>query len=244
MLVYYVGCMATYRLPSIAKSTIEILKESGIDFTVLGDKEWCCGSVALRTGHIDIAKKLAEHNVEEIKKLGVDRVVTACAGCYRTFKVDYPELLGTDDLGFEVLHVPELLHELIETGKVELQQLDKTVTFHDPCHIGRHMDLYEIPRVVLQKVPGLELVEMERNKENARCCGAGGGVRSAFRDLSRNLADRRLEDAEETKAEILTTACPFCTYNLREAVDRNGTDIEMLDLPELFVRLLRKKSRK
>ena len=144
-------------------------------------------------------------------------------------------------MGFEVIHVPELLQELIETGKVKLHSFDKIVTFHDPCHIGRHMDLYEIPRIVLKKIPGLELVEMERNKENARCCGAGGGVRSGFRDLSRSLADRRLKDAEETRAEILTTACPFCTYNLRESVDRNGTDIEMLDFPELFLRLIKKK---
>ncbi|MHA1813605.1 MAG: (Fe-S)-binding protein [Candidatus Thorarchaeota archaeon] len=238
LLLYFVGCMATYRLPSIAEATIKTLKHAGVDFTLLGEDEWCCGSVALRTGHVKETEELARHNVDAIKATGADRVVTACAGCFRTLSVDYPRILGIE-MPFEVVHFPVLLKELIDEGRLKFPDSEEIrVTYHDPCHIGRHMGIYDEPREAIDSIPGVSRVEMFHNRETASCCGAGGGVRSTHRSLARGAADLRVLEAEETGADVLTTACPFCTFNLRESVERNGNKIEMLDLPEFVARRL------
>lgn len=239
MIVYFLGCMATYRLPSIAEATIKILKHAGVDFKTLGEDEWCCGSVTLRTGFNEEAEFLARHNVEALKEAGADRVVTACAGCFRTLSVDYPKILG-EELPFEVVHFPTLLKELIEEGKIQFPEDEQiAVTYHDPCHIGRHMGIYDDPREALEAIPNVELREMFKNRENASCCGAGGGVRSTNRDLARGAADTRIEEAEETGASVLTTACPFCTFNLRESTERSESEVEMLDFPEFVAKILK-----
>jgi heterodisulfide reductase subunit D len=238
MLVYFAGCMATYRLPTIAEATIKVLKHAGLDFKMLGEEEWCCGSVAFRTGFIEDGKKMARHNVDTLKSAGATRVVTACAGCFRTLSMDYPSILG-EELPFEVVHFPTLLKELIETGKLKFPEGEKiSVTYHDPCHIGRHMGLYDDPREALEGIPRVELREMYKSRETASCCGAGGGVRSTNRDLARGAAEIRVQEAEETGASVLTTACPFCTFNLRESVERSGSSIEMLDFPEFVCKIL------
>lgn len=238
MLIYFAGCMATYRLPNIAESTIKVLKHAGVDFSMLGDKEWCCGSVAIRTGHVNEARRLARHNVDVIRNKGATRVVTACAGCYRTLAVDYPKILR-EDLPFEVVHFPELLKELIDEGKLEFPEEERiVVTYHDPCHIGRHMGIYDAPRDALASMPDVDLQEMNKHRETASCCGAGGGVRSTNRSLAQGAAQARIQEAEETTATLLTTACPFCTFNLRESANITG-NIEVLDLPEFVARKLK-----
>jgi heterodisulfide reductase subunit D len=238
MLVYFAGCMATYRLPTIAEATIKVLRHAGLDFKMLGEEEWCCGSVAFRTGFEEDGTKMARHNVEALRAIGATRVVTACAGCFRTLSMDYPKILGKK-LPFEVVHFPTLLKELIETGKLKFPEGEKvSVTYHDPCHIGRHMGLYDDPREALAGMPQVELREMDKSRETASCCGAGGGVRSTNRELARGAAETRIHEAEETGAAILATACPFCTFNLREGIERSGSTIEMLDFPEFVSKIL------
>ncbi|MBA7578906.1 putative iron-sulfur-binding oxidoreductase FadF [subsurface metagenome] len=238
MLVYFAGCMATYRLPSIAEATINILKHADVDFKMLGEEEWCCGSVTFRTGFIDDGIKMARHNVDALKAIGTIRVVTACAGCFRTLSVDYPKLLG-EELPFEIIHFPMLLKELIEAGKIQFPSGEEiSVTYHDPCHVGRHMGIYDEPREALEAIPGVKLVEMYHNKATASCCGAGGGVRSTNRELARGAAEIRIKDAEETGSSVLTTACPFCTFNLREGVEQASSTLEMLDFPEFVAKIL------
>ncbi len=238
MLVYFAGCMATYRLPTIAEATIKVLRHAGVDFKMLGEDEWCCGSVTFRTGFVEDGKKMARHNVDALKAIGATRVVTACAGCFRTLSMDYPEILG-EDLPFEVVHFPTLLKELIEEGKLTFPKGESiSVTYHDPCHIGRHMGLYDDPREALEGIPQITLREMDKSRETASCCGAGGGVRSTNRDLARGAAEIRIQEAEETGASVLTTACPFCTFNLREGVERSGSELEMLDFPEFVAKIL------
>ncbi|UCF07796.1 MAG: hypothetical protein JSW28_09175 [Thermoplasmata archaeon] len=232
MIVYFPGCMATYRAQDIAKSTMDLLRKAGVEFTLLGEDEWCCGSVMLRTGNTDAAEELKEHNIAAFKEAGADTVITSCAGCFRTLGTDYGKLTGEQD--YEVRHILEFIKDLISQGKLKFPKTGKKVTYHDPCHLGRHSGMYEVPREVLTSVPGLELVEMERNRENARCCGAGGGVSSAFKDLSNRMADARLKDAEETGAEVLTSACPFCTHQLRQAAERNGSKMKVVDITELL----------
>jgi Fe-S oxidoreductase len=151
-------------------------------------------------------------------------VVVSCAGCYRTFREDYPELVGEVD----VVHISQLLEELIESGELQLDRGEVKVTYHDPCHLGRHLGEYEAPRRVIQRKA--ELVEMAKNREEARCCGSGGGVKSAYPELSQGMAERRVEDALKTGAELLVTCCPFCVLNL-ESVGK----MRVLDLTEFLL---------
>lgn len=236
MIIYFPGCMATYRANDISKSTIELLKRGGVEFELMGEDEWCCGSVMLRTGNTEVADELREHNLEALKAHDADLVITSCSGCFKTIKLDYEKEAGL--LDFRVKHVLEILKELIEEGKLKFPKIEMKVTYHDPCHLGRHSGMYDIPRDILGKVPGLELVEMPRNRENARCCGAGGGVRAAYRELADKMADARIEEAMGTGAEVLTSACPFCTFALREAAERKGSKIRVLDLPEFLMEIL------
>jgi Fe-S oxidoreductase len=235
--------MATYREQNIAKTTIALLKKLNVNFTMLGAEEWCCGSVMLRSGNSEVAKKMIEHNVKAIKDLGADTVVTSCAGCYRTIKQDYPKFV--DDLGFKVLHTPEFLLKYIEDGKIEFTGMPEPlkVTYHDPCHLGRHMNIYDPPRKVLQAIPNLKLVEMSRTRENARCCGSGGGVASAYKELANDMADTRLKDALDTNAKILTSACPFCTYALKSAAERAqvAEKLNVIDFSELVLKQINYK---
>lgn len=235
MIVYFAGCMATFREQNIAKTTIELLKKLNVEFTMLGAEEWCCGSVMLRSGNTTTAEELIKHNVNAIKDLGAETVVTSCAGCYRTIKQDYPKVVG--ELNFKVIHTPELILNFIESGEINIKPLkDETrVTYHDPCHLGRHMNVYDPPRKVLQSIKGLELVEMARSRENARCCGSGGGVASAYKGLSEDMADIRIQDAIDIKAGILTSACPFCTYALRAAASRANIEdkLKVIDFSEI-----------
>lgn len=234
--LYYTGCMASFRLENIAKSTIELLKKADVDFKMLGDKEWCCGSVLLRTGNKELAVETAKHNFEAFNASGADKVVTSCAGCYNTIRNDYPKLLGEN--GLKILSTPELINELIDAGKIKFKNTDLIVTFHDPCHLGRHSNVYEEPRKVLSSIEGLKLVEMPRNRENARCCGSGGGVQAAFKDLAHKMADTRILEATETGANIVTSPCPFCTYALKEAAERTGTGIQVKDFAEFILDLI------
>ncbi len=237
-LMYFVGCMASYREQGTAKATLNLIEtvnpEGG--YSVIGD-ELCCGSVLLRTGHREVAKALAEKNAELIKKSGAKIITTSCAGCYRTIRKDY-ELLGIDLNGVEILHFPELLNRWIDEGKLKPKNGEKiVVTYHDPCHLGRHMKVYDEPREVLKKL-GVEVREIPlRNRETSACCGAGGGVRAEYKDSALEAATERLKQAEETGAKILVTPCPFCTFNLREAAAKNNIDMKVYDLVELVAKI-------
>ncbi|MHA1593269.1 MAG: (Fe-S)-binding protein [Candidatus Baldrarchaeia archaeon] len=231
--VYFVGCTCSYREMEVAKAMLEILSASGLKFTLLKD-EWCCGSPLFWTGQVDIAEECARHNVEEFKKTGASVIVTSCAGCYRMLKQVYPERLGLE-IDAEILHAPEFLLRLMKDGGLQPErEIGWKVTYHDPCHIGRHMGLYEPPREVIKKIPGLELSEMVRNRRNAWCCGAGAGVKSAFKDLALFAATERLKEAKETGASVLLTACPFCERNLRDAAEAGNFDIKILDVVQVF----------
>jgi Fe-S oxidoreductase len=242
-IVYYVGCTASYRQHNVANATVNILKKGGINFTTLGLDEWCCGSPTLRIGARDLAEKLAKHNVEAIKKRGAKQVITSCAGCFRTMKLDYPEMVG--ELGFEVIHTTQFLHKLLKEGKFPLKIENKLkVTYHDPCHMSRHFahirkaPVHDEPRELLKSIPGIELVEMPRTKLNAFCCGAGGGVRSANPDISLELAAERVREAEATGASALVSSCPFCYRNLSDAAKNINSQLKIYDVTELLERAM------
>ncbi len=207
--VYFAGCLNSYRYPQVAAKTLSIIKPLGV--TVLKN-ERCCGSPLLRTG---IAPDTIDHNLEQIRATGAETVITGCAGCYTTLKKDYPP-------EFEVLSLSEFLEEHI--SDLKLEPLDITVTYHDPCHMGRHNRIFDPPRRVIEAICNLE--EMKGNREEARCCGGGGGVRSGYPDLSLRMARRRLEDLP-SNVETIVTTCPLCVKNLSDA---GGKAIDLIDL--------------
>jgi len=239
---YFVGCTASYRQQPLADHTASILKKLGIDFTVLSD-EVCCGSPILRTGQRKAFTEVMNENLERFK--GFDQVVFSCAGCYKTFRNDYPRMSGKP-LPFKVRHTVELVGDLIKQGKLKIEKpYAKKVTWHDPCHSIRHVGIaiekeilaksnnwmldsrgaekakeehYEIPRVVLRAVPALQLHEMYRIKGDSFCCGAGGGVKAQFPDMALSTAKERLKEAASTGAEILMTSCPFCVTNFNDGI--------------------------
>ncbi|TFG04953.1 MAG: (Fe-S)-binding protein, partial [Promethearchaeota archaeon] len=225
--VFFAGCTMPLRQASTLKNMMNILITAGIEIALSKD-EWCCGSIGARIGEFNSVENLMKHNIELFKDMGAKTVFTACAGCYRTLKKDYPELLD-HDLPFEVKHITEVLIELINNNKIPFNPQateELKVTYHDPCHLGRHMDLYEIPREVIAKIPGVKLIEMRRNRKHAWCCGAGGGVKSQFPDLAKDISKERIREAIESGADILTTSCPFCIGNLIDAYDDMGPEIK------------------
>jgi len=212
--VYFVGCFDSYRYPEFAKKTFGILQRFGV--TLLPDEQ-CCASPLLRTGFKEDAEKVMKHNLDQIRKVGAHTIITSCAGCYTTLKNNYPEEL-------RVISLPEFLAEHLE--ELNLKKLDLTVTYHDPCHLGRHNQVYDAPRTVIQAICTLK--EMKNIKENARCCGGGGGVRTGYPDISLELARNRLKDVPEG-VDYIVTSCPLCVRNLRDA----GGNIEVIDIVEL-----------
>jgi Fe-S oxidoreductase len=219
-IVYFVGCTSNYREIQIRDATISVLKKAGVDFTVVD--EYCCCSPLIRTGQLDPVNEAAQHNADAIRDAGAKRIVTSCSGCYRTLFRDYPKL-GID-LGVEVMHITQLLKELIDKGAIVLTQTEHcpVITYHDPCHLGRHMGLYDEPRDIILKLP----VNL-----TAWCCGGGGGAKSAYNDWSVETARKRIEQALRTGAELIVSACPFCIRNLRDGSSED--DPPVIDLVEL-----------
>jgi Fe-S oxidoreductase len=168
------------------------------------------------------------------KKSGVKTIITSCAGCYRTLKKDYADHM--EDLGITVYHTIEFLAKYIKENNVQMKNLGIKTTYHDPCHTGRHMGLYEEPREILGKIT--DLTEMKTIKQAAKCCGAGGGVRKGFAELSLDIAKSRIEEAEETGAEYLVSMCPFCFRNLTDAIEALGSKLKMIDLTDLIIQAL------
>ena len=222
--IYYIGCTARYRVPEIADAMLEIFDKLGLKYQVMGE-EWCCGSVLFRTGQVEAAKELVAHNVEEIRKSGAKTVVFTCPGCLKTFEKDYP------DMDVELVHSTQFLTRL---GNMNLKKEDLKAAYHDPCHLGRDLGIYEEPRAVLNEVADIKT--MKREKEQAWCCGSGGGVKSAFDDFALWSATERLKEAKEAGAEALVSACPFCKRNLKEAAENE--ELEVYDVVELVNRCL------
>ncbi|NYB52435.1 MAG: (Fe-S)-binding protein [Methanobacteriaceae archaeon] len=220
-MIYFQGCTARDKLQNISRNTRKILDAAGIKYKIL-DNEGCCGSILLRTGFQEDAIEVMEKTFEQLKG---EKVLLSCAGCYRTLSEDYPKLFGEN---LDVIHISQLLKELINDGKISLKKDQLKATYHDPCHLGRHSGEYDAPREVLRAKA--ELLEMDKIRENANCCGAGGGVKSAYPELSSEIGISRVDDALETGADILVTCCPFCVLNLE------SEKLSVMDLTE-FVSL-------
>ncbi|MHB1407914.1 MAG: (Fe-S)-binding protein [Desulfitobacteriaceae bacterium] len=239
---YFVGCVSSFypQLAEIPQSIVKILEQGQISYTVLGGEEWCCGFPLISAGMSGEAQELARHNMEKVRALGVKTLITGCASCFHTWSEEYPVLLGEaeQELGFEVLHVTEYLARLLQEKCLMPAGLSETVTYHDPCDLGRNSGVYEAPRDILQAIPGLDYVEMFRNRELADCCGGGGNLQMIDSGLSQAIAGRRVGAAVETGASILVSACQQCVQTLRDAARKEKLALEVMDITELLWRVL------
>jgi heterodisulfide reductase subunit D len=235
--VYFVGCVSSFYPQSYAipQSVVEILERAGVNYMTLGGEEWCCGFPLIIAGMGDAAVESVRHNVEAVRNTGAKRLVAACPSCYHTWKDEYPHILG-EPLGFEVLHSTELLEDIISAGKLELQPLEEKVTYHDPCDLGRTSGIYDAPRNVIRAIPGVTFVEMKDHHEYSLCCGGGGDVEMADKDLSAAVADSRVAQAAETEAKYLLSACQQCTRTLAGAARRNKVRVRVMDVTQLVAR--------
>jgi Fe-S oxidoreductase len=237
--LYFVGCYYSYdpRMQKVAVATARLLERAGVDFGILGEGESCCGESIRKTGNEEVFKSLARDNIKTFIDNGVKRVLVSSPHCYHTFKNEYSEFM----VNFEVVHISEFLAELIEAGRLELDgELGKKVTFHDPCYLGRHNGIYDQPRDILKRVPGLDLVEMPDSRENSLCCGGGGGRIWAETPKNERFSDLRVAQAKETGAEVLATSCPYCISNFEESKLALGDDerLEIKDVTEVVLEAL------
>jgi Fe-S oxidoreductase len=214
--LYFSGCYLSYdpRLKKVAAATANILNKAGIDFGILGSKESCCGESIRKTGDEELFKRLARENIKTFVENGVKKILVSSPHCYHTFKNEYPEFM----VNFEVVHISQYLFELIDEGRLELtKEYGKKVTYHDPCYLGRHNNIYDEPREALKKIPGLELNEMPESRENSLCCGGGGGRIWMETPKGERFSDLRLEQAIGVGAEVLVTSCPYCITHFEES---------------------------
>ncbi|MFX1282590.1 MAG: (Fe-S)-binding protein [Promethearchaeota archaeon] len=232
-LLYFIGCVVANRTPNTAKAFFNILNHTNENFTMLKKDEGCCGYVLLVSGLWDEAKQVAQELIKKIKKTKAESVVTSCAGCYYTFTRLYPEILDIS-LPCKTYHSTQFLENKIRTGEIELREVDQKVTYHDPCSLGRHSNVYEAPRKVLKSIPDLKLVEMPFNKDKSRCCGGGGGLWSFNHHVSMESTYTRLtEDVIPINVNLLTTACPQCQMNFYITSRRKSIPLQIKDISEI-----------
>ena len=234
-ILYFPCCYPSYdpRLKKVAVATANILNLAGVDFGILGAKENCCGESIRKTGDEELFKRLARENIKTFIDNGVKKILVSSPHCYHTFKNEYPEFM----VDFEVVHITQYLFELIDRGKLELKkEYGKKITYHDPCYLGRHNGIYDEPREVLKKVPGLELNEMPDCREDSLCCGGGGGRVWMETQKGERFSDLRIDQAIDVGAEVLVTACPYCITMLEDSRVTMGADekIEIKDITEII----------
>ncbi|MHA1905025.1 MAG: (Fe-S)-binding protein [Candidatus Thorarchaeota archaeon] len=236
----FLGCTEIYRGKEQVDDVVKILRAAKTSFNIIPENV-CCGSPAYRVGDIVQTKKQAKTVLEMLEKAASKEILVSCSGCYKTFTGDYPGILESPPT-FNVTHVTQFVNHLISKGFLTLGSLNAKVTYHDPCHLGRHSEIYEEPRSVLSSIPGVELVEMDWNRQFSKCCGAGGGFRAARRDDAIQIAARRVQEAEATGASILVTSCPFCLRNLSDGAALVNSSLEVRSVESLVTQVLKSQS--
>jgi Fe-S oxidoreductase len=235
----FVCCTSAYdiRSQNIAKSMVKVLRAAGVTFGVIGQEESCCSEPIRKIGDEELFQKTVEKNIRLYQEKGVKKIITTSPHCYYTFSKEYPDFGGE----FEVTHYTQLLSRLMEEGRLKLSKtIDKKVTYHDPCYLGRHSDVWDAPRALLSAVTGGGLVEMKRIRKDSLCCGAGGGRLWMETKPEWRFSDLRIQEACETGAAILATACPYCISMLEDSRKTTNKEdqIEVKDIAELIAEAL------
>jgi Fe-S oxidoreductase len=236
--LYWVGCAGSFddRAKEISRSVAQLLSAAGVRFAILGPRELCTGDPARRMGNEFLFQTLAEQNVETLNGLGVRTIVANCPHCFNTLRNEYPEYGGT----YEVLHHTQLLARLVEEGRLTPSgEIDTLLSYHDPCYLGRHNEIYEAPRKVLDAVPGIRQVEMPRHGERGLCCGAGGARMWMEERIGKRINAERMDEAASTGADTVGVACPYCLIMLDDgAKARDGAPLQILDVAQVLGRSL------
>jgi len=229
--LYYPGCMTKFILKDVEKNYEKILKKCGIDFIKLKDIEVCCGSPVRNAGYAVNFEFLVRKNHEIFKRHNVRKIITNCPACYKTFKQDYPQIVG--DWNIEVEHITTTIMNAMKKRNLKINRLNGKATYHDPCHLGRYSGIYDEPREIIKNM-GYDLVEMEFSRENAFCCGGGGGLKANYPDLSKEIAKERIIEALKTNAKVLFTSCPLCYTCLKEVSNALKKNIKVVEISSLF----------
>jgi Fe-S oxidoreductase len=234
-LLYFPGCYLCYdpRLKKVARATVDILNQAGVAFGILGDQESCCGESIRKTGEEELFRRLAKANIKAFIDNGVKKILVSSPHCYHTFKNEYPEFM----VHFEIVHVSQFIGELLAAGRLTLPgEYAKTITYHDPCYLGRHNGIYEAPRAVLRQIDGLRLEEMPDSRAASLCCGGGGGRIWMETMKGERFSDLRLAQAVAVGAEVLVTACPYCITNFEDSRITMGYEdtLQIRDITEVI----------
>lgn len=234
--VYFTGCVAAYfpLAQKIPLALTDIMAGSGVDFTLMGEDEWCCGFPLIGAGLKDFFHTFRDHNLAAVHAKGAREVVFACPSCYQMWREHYP--LG--DL--KIYHASQFLLRMLRRGEIPMQPLEMTVTYHDPCDLGRAARIFDEPREAIGRIPGVKLVELPRNRENCLCCGGGGNLEMLSKELSADIARLKIEEILSTGAQAVVTGCQQCVRTMTTHVRRNKVALEVLDLTQLIQRALKR----
>jgi heterodisulfide reductase subunit D len=232
--VYFTGCVAAYFpvAQKIPLALAEIFQKAQVDFTLLGEKEWCCGFPLLGAGRPEPLKNIIEHNIEAVRQKGARTVVFTCPSCYHLWREYYP-------FEGEIYHAVQYLRQLITSGRLALKELPLTVTYHDPCDLGRGSGEYEAPRRLIASIPGVRLKELENNRENCRCCGGGGNLEMIDSGLAADIAKAKIDEVLAAGAGAVVTACQQCLRTMFTHVRRNNLALEVMDITQLVQKALK-----
>jgi heterodisulfide reductase subunit D len=231
--VYFVGCVASFfpMVQRIPQNLVKIMQSADVDFAILGGEEWCCGFPLLGAGAGENMQESIQHNLEKIGEMGAKTVVFSCPSCYRTWDEYY-------HTGLELLHDTQLIERLLSNGSIRFGTMDRVVTYHDPCDLGRNGGVYDSPRRILNAVPGLTFVELENSRAKSVCCGGGGNLEMADSALSGAVAQKKIEEIQRTGAKTVVTACQQCIRTITARARRQKVDLHVWDITELVIRAM------
>jgi heterodisulfide reductase subunit D len=234
--VYFTGCVAAYfpLAQKIPMALAEIFDAGKVDFALLGEEEWCCGFPMLGAGLKDMLQEFMDHNIEAVRQKGADEVVFACPSCFQMWREYYPH-------EFEITHASQYLMRLVKENRIPLQELPMTVTYHDPCDLGRGARVFDEPREVIRSIPGVRFVELPKNRENCQCCGGGGNLEMIDAGLSAEIARRKIEEVMSTGAEAVVTSCQQCVRTMMTYVRRNKVPVDVIDITQLIHKALKRE---
>jgi heterodisulfide reductase subunit D len=234
---FYVGCSGAYVAQPMMIGAVRMLHAAGIEFTLFDD-EWCCSFPLYVIGKLEQCAELTRHNIEGFAARGVKRLIVSCPCCTFTLQNLWPRFYGAD-LPFEIVHITQVMAEAVAGGQLKFSRsTDETLVYHDSCYLARGVRLVEEPRQVLSAIPDVRLVEMERNRERAKCCGAGGGIRRAKPELSIAMARALIHDAERVGATTLVLSCPACFERVNLARQGLDTPLKIRDLMQVVSELV------
>ncbi len=247
-IAYYVGCTTAYRHPEIAQATQQVLLALDIEHKFLSgpEGEVCCGSPLMRAGFTKTAKTLAEQNIQAIVESNAKTVLTTCPGCARAFRDDYPRLGLSLPKKVRVYHITEFLikhqKQLVPMLNAVAESAPTSFVYHDPCHLGRELGVYEQPRQLLRLIPNSQLLEFLHHKEYADCCGGGGALPKTFSVLTEKITQRRLAATADTSAEYLLSACPNCKRHFTATLPSHGQTLQILDIMEMLAKVIKART--